>query len=112
MNVKMYLEYCIPEIWGIQSSSLNSTVPNPVNYILSTLFIVRYFENTILTPAAPEYEFKKSYWKKFHFLSDCVCARVTSRNGGALVVGKEKGGTGEREKKERQTDAWSKKCHF
>lgn len=49
----MYLEYCSPELWGIQSSSFNSITPNSVNCILFTQVTRKYFENTILTLAGP-----------------------------------------------------------
>lgn len=55
----MYLGYCSPKIWGIQSSSFNSITPNLVNCVLFTQVTIKYFENTILTLAAPEFKFKR-----------------------------------------------------
>lgn len=64
MSVKIDLEYCSPEIWGVQSSSLNSTTPNPVNCMLFTQVTTKTFENTILTSAVPEFEFKRTVTEK------------------------------------------------
>lgn len=73
MSVQIDREYYSPEIYRVQSSSLNSTTPHPVNGILFTQVTTKYFDSTI--SAALEFEFnrtvieKKSYFQ----LTVCVC---------------------------------------
>ena len=57
MSVQIDREYYSPEIYRVQSSSLNSTTPHPVNGILFTQVTTKYFDNTI--SAAPEFEFNR-----------------------------------------------------
>lgn len=69
----MYMDDWSPEIWGIQSSSINSTNPNPVNCILFTQVIIKYFENAILTLTVSEFEFKRTAVEKKFLFKVTVC---------------------------------------
>lgn len=108
-------------IWNIavlrsgESSSLNSTTPNPINCILFTQVTTKYFENIIVTSAAPEFEFKRTVTeKKYFFKWLCVCVCFICRNGGEGWLGERKR---EREGIDRDRD-WVRerkrrlrKCH-
>lgn len=72
MSVQIDREYYSPEIYRVQSSSLNSTTPHPVNGILFTQVTTKYFDSTI--SAALEFEFNRTVIeKKKLFSTNCVC---------------------------------------
>ena len=71
MSVQIDREDYSPEIYRVQSSSLNSTTPHPVNGILFTQVTTKYFDNTI--SAAPEFEFNRIVLGKKNYFQLTVC---------------------------------------